>query len=441
MGRHSQSRALSVWMNGELVGHWRLPAAGPQEFDYAESWLASPAARPLSLSMPLRPSGRPYRGEAAAYFDNLLPDNVDIRSRMQRRFKTETSGAFDLLAEAGRDCIGAVQLVREGDEPNPVQHIDAAKLDRAEVGRLIAGTLGQPGDFGGPDNFRISLAGAQEKTALLWHKDAWHVPRNATPTTHILKLPIGRAPAGLDLSSSVENEWLCTQLLAGYGIPVAPCRPETFGEYKVLVVERFDRKLAVGGKWWLRLPQEDFCQATGTPAALKYENDGGPGIRRIMELLLGSDQAEADRRDFFRTLIVFWLLAAIDGHAKNFSLFLRPGGAFHLTPRYDVLSAHAFVGKGAGKLPVQKLRMAMAMSGKNRHYDWLGIRLKHWRETASRCGLPNVDALITELVEQTPGVIAAATKHLPKNFPGFLAEGIFKGTLASARALGAELPK
>ena len=441
MGRHAQSRALSVWMNGELVGHWRLPAAGTQEFTYAESWLASPAARPLSLSMPLRPSGRPYRTEAAAYFDNLLPDNADIRSRMQRRFKTETAGAFDLLAEAGRDCIGAVQLVPEGEEPGPVQRIDATKLDRREVGRLIAGTLGQPGDFSVPGAFRISLAGAQEKTALLWHQGAWHVPRGATPTTHILKLPIGRAPAGLDLTNSVENEWLCAQLLAGYGIPVAPCRPEIFGEYKVLVVERFDRRLADGGKWWLRLPQEDFCQATGTPTALKYEHDGGPGIPRIMELLLGSDQAEADRRDFFRTLIVFWLLAAIDGHAKNFSLFLRPGGAFHLTPRYDVLSAHAFVGPGAGKLPLQKLRMAMALLGKNRHYEWTGIRLRHWLETADRCGLPHVDALIAELVERTPGVVATTGKLLPKDFPDALAERIFKGALAAARTLGAELPK
>lgn len=135
------------------------------------------------------------------------------------------------------------------------------------------------------------------------------------------------------------------------------------------------------------------------------------------------------------------MLAATDGHAKNFSLCLRPGGAFHLTPRYDVLSAHAFAGRGAGKLPAQKLRMAMAVSGKNRHYEWTGIRLRHWRETASRCGLPDVDALITELVEQTPGVVAAAGKHLPKNFPGFLAEGIFRGTRAAARALGAELRK
>jgi len=85
---------------------------------------------------------------------------------------------------------------------------------------------------------------------------------------HILKLPIGVSPQGIDLSTSVENEWLCAQIVREYGIPVAPCRIETFGERKTLVVERFDRQLAADGAWWLRLPQEDFCQSTATPPAL-----------------------------------------------------------------------------------------------------------------------------------------------------------------------------
>ncbi len=172
------------------------------------------------------------------------------------------------------------------------------------------------------DSFRISLAGAQEKTALLWHEGAWHKPTGATPTTHIFKLPMGVSPHGIDLSTSVENEWLCAQIVGGFSIPVAPCQMATFGDYKTLIVERFDRKLAPDDAWWLRLPQEDFCQATGTPPAYaSTRNEGSPGIRKIMELLLGSQRAEEDRRDFMRTQLLCsrWLLAAIDGHAKNFS--------------------------------------------------------------------------------------------------------------------------
>ncbi|MEN9813226.1 MAG: HipA protein [Verrucomicrobiota bacterium] len=71
MGRAKQSRALALWMNGELVGHWRLPVTGRSELLYAESWLGSAARRPLSLSLPLRPSREPYRDHVEAFFDNL----------------------------------------------------------------------------------------------------------------------------------------------------------------------------------------------------------------------------------------------------------------------------------------------------------------------------------------------------------------------------------
>jgi len=129
----------------------------------------------------------------------------------------------------------------------------------------------------------------------------------------------------------------------------------------VLVVERFDRALAKNGGWYMRLPQEDFCQATATAPASKYESDGGPGIEKIMDLLRGSEKAAADPRDFMRTQLVFWLLAAIDGHAKNFSVFLQAGGGYRLTPRYDILSAHPMLGHGRGKLSPHKIGMAMSV--------------------------------------------------------------------------------
>lgn len=119
MGWPSKSRTLSVWMNGERVGDWRRPAGRGQEFLYAESWLSSPHTRPISLSMPLRPSREPYRTGVEAFFDNLLPDNRPIRERIQRRFHTASLGAFDLLQEIGRDCVGALQLLPEGQSPPP----------------------------------------------------------------------------------------------------------------------------------------------------------------------------------------------------------------------------------------------------------------------------------------------------------------------------------
>lgn len=440
MGRARKSRVLTVWMNGELVGEWRRSATGAQEFAYAKAWMTAAAARPISLSLPLHP--QPYRKGVAEFFDNLLPDSRAIRERIQRRFGTSSTGTFDLLQEIGRDCVGALQLLPEGQSPVNVRKITGKRLTPGGVEKILVNSL-TPG-FGRAaqdegDDFRISLAGAQEKTALLWHKKAWHRPTGSTPTTHILKLPIGGNPQGIDLSTSVENEWLCAQLVAGFGIPAAKCRMETFGAQKVLVVERFDRRLSTDGKWFMRLPQEDFCQATATSPALRYESDGGPGIEKIMELLLGSDQAAADRRDFMLSQLVFWLLAAIDGHAKNFSIFLQAGGAYRLTPRYDILSAHPMLGKGRGKLSPHKIRMAMAVRGKNRHYRWQEISARHWLETARRYGFSEMKAIMDEVIARTPEVVGQVSARLPRRFPASIAGPILDGTLDTARRLADQL--
>lgn len=164
-------------------------------------------------------------------------------------------------------------------------------------------------------------------------------PQGATPTTHILKMPLGLVGnQKVDLSSSVDNEWLCLTLLREFGLPVARCAVLTFGKQRVLAVERFDRQLHSSGQWWMRLPQENFCQALGLSSHLKYEADGGPGVRDIAQVLMHSTQAQTDLRHFMKSPILFWLLAAPDGHAKNFSIHILPQGRFKLAPLYDVMS-------------------------------------------------------------------------------------------------------
>ena len=428
-------------MNGERVGDWRRPASGGQEFLYAESWLSSPHARPISLSLPLRPSREPYRAGVEVFFDNLLPDNRQIRERIQRRFHTPSLGAFDLLEEIGRDCVGALQLVPEDQLPANIRQITAERLTPSGVEQLLRRSLGSAfaQEESAEDAFRISLAGAQEKTALMFRDGAWYRPTGTTPTTHILKLPLGVSPQGIDLSTSVENEWLCSEIVRAYGIDVARCWIESFGEYKTLVVERFDRRLAAGDEWYLRLPQEDLCQATATPPGLKYESDGGPGIGTIMELLLGSDQAAEDRREFLRTQLVFWMLAAIDGHAKNFSVFLLPAGAYRLTPRYDILSAYPVLGHGRGMLSPHKIKMAMAVTGKNRHYRWIEIGARHWLATAKRCGLSEMRTVLQDTIGKTPDVIRHVQERIPKGFPDKIVDSILEGVKARSHQLAEEL--
>ncbi|WP_034210373.1 type II toxin-antitoxin system HipA family toxin [Arenimonas metalli] len=440
MPRPRKTQQLAVWMNAERVGTWTLGTNNAHTFAYEESWLDAPASRPLSLSMPLQPSGIPYRDEIVeSFFDNLLPDNRDIRRRIQTRFHSASTRAFDLLAEIGRDCVGAVQLLPMDMAPTGLDRIDGETLTDADVARLLRGTptAAFPGqhDY---DDFRISLAGAQEKTALLRHESSWHRPLGATPTTHIFKLPLGRVGnMQADFTTSVENEWLCAQIVAAFGLPVAVCEIAVFEDQKALIVERFDRRMAQAGTHWLRLPQEDCCQALGVPPAVKYEADGGPGIKSILDLLLGAQDAAADRLTFFKAQLVFWLLCATDGHAKNFSLAIEPQGRYRLTPLYDVLSAYPILGRGTNQLAPERARMAMAASGQNRHYEWNRILRRHWISTARACGISEdiAQGMIDELVASTPTAIEKVTASLPTTFPANVADAIFAGMSAAARKL------
>lgn len=430
--------SLAVYMNGEPVGLWTRGSGGVQRFEYLQSWIESPAARPISLSMPLDSGSRTYSGTIVeSFFSNLLPDNDKILTRIQRRFSCRSTGAFDLLREVGRDCAGALQILPDDEIPGNIKEIRAEPLDEGAIEQLLqAAASGDAGWFN-DDAFRISIAGVQEKTALLFHEGRWCRPLGTTPTTHILKLPLGRiGPVGIDMSRSVENEWLCLSLLSALGLPVAHSKILRFGSFKALAVERFDRRLVHDGSWWVRLPQEDICQAMGVPPERKYESEGGPGIEAILRLLLASTTASADRRQFFRSLIAFWLLAAPDGHAKNFSIFLEMGGRFRLSPLYDVMSAYPVMGHGPGQLAAEKLKLAMAVSGKTRHYHWAAIQRRHWIITAGRCGLGDVvEEILDELTKNVPKAVDTVGSSLPPDFPADIADAICTGMVAAARRL------
>ncbi|SOF01589.1 HipA N-terminal domain-containing protein [Burkholderia sp. OK233] len=445
MGRQTHSRALSVWANGERVGVWRLPTRGPMEFAYDPAWVASPAGRPLSLSLPFAPSNAANKGPRVLnYFDNLLPDSEAIRKRIAQRYQTDTLDAFDLLQAIGRDCVGAVQLLAEDDAPAGVERIEGTPLSDSEIETMLVRTVSNPalGAADEADDFRISLAGAQEKTALLWHDGKWQRPHGATPTTHIFKLPLGLVGNKLaDLSTSVENEWLCLRILRAYGLPVANTEIMTFGRQRVLSVERFDRQLHSSGQWLLRLPQEDFCQVYGVPSHRKYENEGGPGLLDLARILQQSVSAQQDIETLLASQILFWMLAAPDGHAKNFSIRLLAGGQYRLTPLYDVMSIWPVEGNGPNQWSWFKARLAMAMWSRSKHDAFRDVQRRHFNTMALRCSYgANAEPLIQRLIEQTPEVIARVSAELPERFPGKVAERIFKGLKNSAAKLDAMPP-
>ena len=265
-----------------------------------------------------------------------------MRRQIAARARAAGTDAYSLLGAIGHDCVGALQFLPPDVRPTPAGVIDAVPVSGRQIGVILDNLATAPLGITEDESFRISIAGAQEKTALLRWNGRWCKPRGTTATTHIFKPSIGKLPNGVDRTSSVENEYLCLKILNALGLPAAKAEMQTFGDRRVLIVERFDR-LWTEDQRLLRLPQEDSCQALSVPPSLKYESDSGPGITDILKLLRGSDEPLLDQRSFLKANIVFWIMGATDGHAKNFSIFLSPGGRFHMTPLYDVISAQPSV--------------------------------------------------------------------------------------------------
>ncbi|CRL64625.1 MULTISPECIES: type II toxin-antitoxin system HipA family toxin [Proteus] len=427
--------SLDVYMNEYYVGIFTKKSSGAHSFQYTEDWVNQPGSRPISLSMPLQL--QEYQGDCVYnFFDNLLPDNTEIRNRIVSRYNANSSQPFDLLAAIGADTVGALRLLPSGSTPANIKKIEYHKLDDTELEKILLGyqsntPLGMLEEY--PD-FRISIAGAQEKTALLLKDDHWCVPHNNTPTTHIIKLPIGVIEGHsytMDLSDSVENEYLCTLIAKEFDLPVPHCSIIKTKNIKALAVERFDRKYSSDKSWIIRLPQEDFCQILNIPSALKYENEGGPGIIDIMKYLLSSSNADQDRFHFMKAQVLFWLLAAIDGHAKNFSVFINQEGRFHLTPLYDIMSIYPNLG-GRGLNP-RDAKLAMGLkASRGKKYAIEQIFPRHFYQTAEAVGFdPSLMSnILRYFYQEMDDVIQRVKQQLPEDFPSEISNTILDGMKA-----------
>lgn len=393
---------LQCCMNEVPVGIWQFGQRTLDQFTYDEQWLQARHKRPLSLSMPTR--SRPYRGQVvSSFFDNLLPELPALRSRLAARLNTG-SAPGDILSELGRDCAGAVQLYPEGIQRGEPR-VSGVPLKSSYLERFLKVVPRSPIMRCLKQHFRVALAGTSEKTALLYYQGEWRFPTHSTATTHIFKL-----------GPHTENEWLCQLIVRAYGIPCARAKLVPVGDMLALAVERFDRRWCAHGKRLLRVPVEDLCQALGIPGDRKYE----VSIKQVLDLLLGSSQGQRDREEFLRRQILYWMLGACDGHAKNFSLFLEAAGRFHLAPCYDVVSNYPQPG-----------RMAMAVAGE---HEWERIDRKLWLAEARKSRLQHqLPGIISQLVEQTPQAIESVRAQLP---PGFsIAEPILRGLQEAAHRL------
>lgn len=435
MARRKTHAPLNVLINNRPVGWLLKEASGAILFQYDQSWLDWKHSFAISLSLPLRETAH-SGGPVVAVFDNLLPDNEGVRHQVAERTGAEGTDSYSLLERIGRDCVGAMQFLPDNLSVNGRSSVKGEPVSEGEIENILANLGRAPLGIDMDHEFRISVAGAQEKTALLYHEGSWMRPIGTTPTTHILKPQLGEIPTAfgtIDMAASVDNEHYCLKLLRAFGLEVAKTEIMTFGERRVLVVERFDRRWRNSSQL-LRLPQEDFCQVLGIPSARKYQNQGGPTAVSILKLLQRADEPLLDQAAFFKCQILFWLIGATDGHGKNFSVFLRPGGRYGITPIYDVLSAQSAF--DARQIPHGKYKLAMS-AGKSRKYRVVDIAGRHFVETGKEAGLgPTImRQVIADILEKAGNASDRALAKMPEDFAGDIHESITKAINARIRLL------
>jgi serine/threonine-protein kinase HipA len=323
------ANALAVWLYGIRVAVVEQERERLRLFYTTEALERYPLGVPLlSLSLPLTSRRYPH-GVVRAFLDGLLPEG-EPRRAVAADFDLRAGDTYGLIRALGRDCAGAL-VIQPDDQPAPPQPTTktAEPLTEAAIGDLVANLRSAP--LGVGTRVRMSLAGVHEKLLLTRMLDgSWGRPVEGTPSTHSLK------PEIAEYRNTVENEAFCMRLAKHLGLPVSAVQTTMMNGRPLIIVERYDRIVHADGTVE-RIHQEDFCQAMSIPPEKKYEEDGGPTLRRIAGILqgvAGSDSLET----LLRAVTINVLIGNGDAHGKNFSLLHDASGSLRLAPLYDLLS-------------------------------------------------------------------------------------------------------
>lgn len=413
--RRSERHVLVVLLNGIRVGNIYQGSSGALRFVYLEDWRQNANAYPLSLSLPL--TAQQHRHEVVSSFLwGLLPDNARTLDHYGRLFGVSARNPVALLTHIGADCAGAVQFAA----PESAKQLEGVPSNDGPIEWLsakeIAGELKTVREQGIPGTSRstigqFSLAGAQPKIALIEEHGRWGRPCGRIPTNRILKPPSG------EFRGFAENEHFCLELAGKIALGSVSSRVMTFAGEVAIVVERFDREHQ--GGTWLRIHQEDICQALGVMPTQKYENEGGPGIPDVIALLReASTKPGEDVERFLRATALNWVLAATDAHAKNYAL-LHGSRGVRLAPFYDILSYLPYADE-----TLHRVKLAMKIGSE---YMVRRINRRSWSALAKRTRVAErtvLDNVIAVLDALPSAVDRTAQSSIQQGLDASIVEGI-----------------
>jgi len=380
--------SVPIRFDGLAVGQADVATDGSLSLRYAERWLHTAGAFPLSVTMPLR--AEPYPSDIISpWLANLLPEEEQLQV-LTRSLGLDQADVLAVLAEIGGDTAGALSFGAATDQAlwayAPLTTFYDTSDPRLALERHFE-DLGRRPFLVGEEGVRQSLAGGQKKSALAvlgpdgapvlrlpQEGDVLAIPLNGAPSALIVK------PDNPNLTGITENEVWCLRMAQAIGIDAAQATILQSSKRTAIAVLRYDRRIGRSGQL-LRLHQEDFAQANGLPPGRKYERGTLPGLDLKTLLETGRHVSATDALALLDQVIFNILVANTDAHAKNYSLILPVGASPRLAPLYDVSTGLSW--------PHVVKSYAQSIDGKKRRPDTIAGR--HWEALAREIGYRPTD--------------------------------------------------
>lgn len=357
-------KTLVVRLNKKFVGYLEQDLQGKFVFTYDSN-----NKYQLSMSLPIQPE--PFENNSCrGFFEGLLPEGELIRTYIGKKYGVNPKNEFSLLKAIGYDCAGAVSFEDYEENPKSLssEYIKiSGKIFTNEGLEKYISELPLKPLLTNSDGLRLSLAGAQDKMAVILIDNEVALPNRNVPTTHILK------PEIKDLEGSIENEFICLKLAKKVGLNVCECEIRRTKNLKYLLLKRYDRVLK--NNKVKRIHQEDFCQAKNIISTFKYEREGGISIKDCYDILKKTSRPIININELTNRIIFNFLIGNNDAHGKNFSL-LYINDNIEFAPAYDILSTMVY--------SELTKKMAMKIGG---YYEADKILPRHWKKMAESVGI------------------------------------------------------